>query len=58
MNLLDQRPFDLRYPLNGHRDCEIVFSRKFDVVDAQSGIKCVAMDMTVAEIKCRLSSRN
>ena len=55
-NLVDQWLFDLRYPLNIYRECEIVFARKFDVVGAQSRIRCVMMGMTVIEIMWRLSS--
>ena len=50
-NIADQSLFDLRSPLNGYRDYEIFVSRKFDVVDVQSRIGCVAMEVIVVEIK-------
>ena len=50
VNLADQRPFDLRSPLNGCRDCEVVFTIKFDVAGTQSGIRSAVVDMNVAKI--------
>ena len=57
VNFAGQRTFDLRSPLNGYRDFEIVFARKFDVIDMKIRLMFVAMEMIVVEIKWRLSSR-
>ena len=57
VNLVDQSSFDLRSPLNGCRDYEIIISRKFNVVDTQNRIRCIVMEATVTEIKWRLNSR-
>ena len=56
-NLVDQRQFDPRSPLNGHRVCGIIFARKFDVTDAQSRVGRIVMKVIVVESKWRLSSR-
>ena len=50
-NLTDQRSFHLMSTLNGCRGCEIVLARKFDVIDVQSRIRCVVMELIVVEIK-------
>ena len=55
--LEDQMPFYLRSPFNSCRYCEIVFAIKFYVVDAQSRIRCIVMEMIVVKIKCRLIFR-
>ena len=57
VNLAGQSSFDLRSPLNGCRDYEIVFAREFDVVDACSRTRRAVVEMIVVEIKHRLNSR-
>ena len=57
VNLVEQMPFDLRSHLNSHSDCDSIFAIKFDVVDVQIRIRCIVMEMTMAEIEWRLIYR-
>ena len=58
VNLADQRPFDLRSPINVCRECGIVFARKFNVVYVHGRIRCVVKEEIVTKIKWRLRCWN
>ena len=50
-NFTDQRQFDLRSHVNDCRDCEIVFTIKFDVAGAHSRSRVSVIEITMAKTK-------